>query len=154
MHARIAQITGTTLYSVTRQCLLSTTKVMCAGFSVAKIGRKLMPCNIPYKSMYGGDIWWSGQSALWIGTGDINESVYIDILATHLLPCMPNSARYSLLQDNVRPHTANHTMAFLAANNINIMQNYPAHLPDFNAIEHIWTWMKQNVAAKSPTTCA
>ena len=100
-----------------------------------------------------GAIWWSGQSTLWIGTGNINESVYIDILATHLLPCMPNSARYSLLQDNARPYTANHSMAFLAANNINIMQNYPARSPDFNAIEHVWEWMKQNVAAKSPTTC-
>ena len=57
-----------------------------------------------------GAIWWSGQSTLWIGTGNINSSVYIDILATHLLPCMPNSARYSLLQNNARPHTANHTM--------------------------------------------
>ena len=67
---------------------------------------------------------------------------------------MPNSARYSLLQDNARPHTTNHTMAFLAANNINIMQNYPAHPPDFNANDHVWACKKQNVAAKSPTTRA
>ena len=84
-----------------------------------------------------GAISWSGQSPLWIGTGNINASVYIGILATRLLPCMPNSSRYSLLQNNARPHTAKHTMAFLAANNINIMQNYPAHSPDFNAIEHV-----------------
>ena len=101
-----------------------------------------------------GVIWWSGQSTLRVGTCNINASMSIDILATHLLLCMPNSARYSLLQDNARPHTANHTMAFLDTNNINIIQNYPAHSPDFNAIEHVWVWMKQNVAAKNPTTRA
>ena len=99
-----------------------------------------------------GAVWYSGQSTLWIGEGSINAVVYTNILEAHLLPTRPQSRRYALLHDNARAHTARHTKEWLEANNVRVVAPYPPRSPDFNAIEHVWAWMKQNVSTHNPVT--
>jgi transposase len=97
-----------------------------------------------------GAIWWSGQSTIHTTSHTFTAAHYQHTLAQHLLTSMPRSNRYRLLQDNAPAHTAAATQQWLANNNITLVPNYPARSPDFNAIEHVWAWMKDYVQARQP----
>lgn len=104
----------------------------------------------PVRVRVWGAIWWSGQSTVHTTSHIFNAAHYTHTLAQHLLPTMPAGRRYRLLQDNAPAHTAAHTRNWLANNNITVVPHYPARSPDFNAIEHVWAWMKDYVAAREP----
>ena len=99
-----------------------------------------------------GAVWYAGQSTLWIGEGPINTVVYTNILEAYLLSTRSQSRRYALLRDSGRAHTARRTEEWLETNNARVVALYHPRSPDFNAIEHVWVWMKQNVAASNPVT--
>ena len=63
-----------------------------------------------------------------------------EILIPHLLPLMntmPNNARL-FQQDNAPPHRARATFAWFQANNIDVLQPWPASSPDLNPMENLW----------------
>jgi hypothetical protein len=64
---------------------------------------------------------------------------------------MPDRHRFSLLHDNASCHTSAATTQRLTQQNINVVPNYPAHSPDFNAMEKVWAWLKMKVKRERPT---
>lgn len=97
-----------------------------------------------------GCVWYSDKSSLHTTSKTINRHIYTDILATHLLPSMPTGARYIFQHDNARPHVAKHTQNWLSQFGVELLPNWPAHSPEFNAIEYVWSWMASYVNMQSP----
>ena len=63
-----------------------------------------------------------------------------EILIPHLLPLMntmPNNARL-FQQDNAPPHRARAAFTWFQANNIDVLQPWPASSPDLNPMENLW----------------
>ena len=50
---------------------------------------------------------------------------------------MPRSSRYLFQHDNATPNNAHHTQNWLLTNKFRVLPNWPAHSPEFNAIEYI-----------------
>ena len=76
--------------------------------------------------------------------GSVNGDVYYDVLTEFVAPFMPGlSRRKVLLEDNASPHRAcSHIpMPFHRVTH----GSYPAHSPDFNAIERIWAMMDTTI---------
>ena len=50
-----------------------------------------------------------------------------------------------LQQDDARPHVARVTSHYLCQNNINVIDDWPAHSADLNPIEHCWDYLKKRI---------
>ena len=55
-------------------------------------------------------------------------------------------------QDGASSHTSRSTQAFLAAQRVNVLPNWPANSPDLNLVEHCWTWIAKQLVGQSFTT--
>ena len=70
--------------------------------------------------------------------GNLNAMRYCnEIVQPVLLPFLRQGHATIFQQDNARCHVARHTMNFLQANNVNVL-DWPARLPDISPIEHLW----------------
>lgn len=103
------------------------------------------------KVMVWGGIWYNGRTELGIVDGKINYKKYIQILQQYLLPSMPSSNHFLFQHDNAKPHQKIEVMLFLRDYAVRLLDPYPAHSPDFNPIEHVWSWMVQYVKQQCPT---
>ena len=56
-------------------------------------------------------------------------------------------------QDKEFPHVAHHTMNFLQANNVNVL-NWPAKSPDISPIEHLWGHLGRKVRERNNVNSA
>ena len=100
--------------------------------------------------MVWGGISSKGKTDLVIIRGNLNALRYRDeILNAHMLPCLQQHQHVTSQQDNVPPHTARITQAFLRANNINALP-WPAMSPDLSPIEHIWDEFGRRVHSRDP----
>jgi transposase len=55
--------------------------------------------------------------------------------------------KWRLMQDNARPHTAQHTKDFLEENDIRTI-THPPYSPDLNPIELVWAYLKKKIMTK------
>ena len=58
---------------------------------------------------------------------------------------MPSSKRFLFMHDNARPHIPMKVYCTLRDYGIKLLDPCPAHSPDFNPIEHVWSWMRQYI---------
>ena len=53
-------------------------------------------------------------------------------------------------QDNAKPHQPMKVICMLRDYGIKVLDDYPA-IPDFNPIEHVWSWIVQYIKQLMPT---
>jgi transposase len=108
--------------------------------------------NLKIQFMVWGCVWYNGRSELHFYETNVNSQTYINTLKECLLPSIPSSTRFQLIQDNARPHTAPNTMKWMNEFGINVIKDWPPYSPDLNAIELVWSWMSNYVKSRLPTT--
>ena len=101
--------------------------------------------------MVWAGVWYNGKTELAIVEGSINHKKYIEVLGEYLLPSMPTSNQFLFQQDNARVHTVNAVYKWLKEHAVRVLYPWPAYSPDFNPIEHVWSWMSQYVSKQNPT---
>ena len=124
-------------------------KIACLG----RDGERLDPANVIQHDRFGG-----GSVMVW---GGISHRAKTDLVTVHgnlnAMRCcneivQPALLRYFLRQghatifqqDNGRGHVARHTMNFLQANDVNVL-DWPARSPDISPIEHLWDHLGRRV---------
>ena len=81
--------------------------------------------------------------------GNLNAVRYCnEIVQPVLLPFLRHGHASIFQQDNARPHVARHTMNFLTANNVNVL-DWPARSPDISPIEHLWNHLGRIVRERN-----
>jgi hypothetical protein len=55
---------------------------------------------------------------------------------------------WEFLLDRASPHSARSTVAFMSANGIQRIADWPSHSPDLNPIHDAWAWLKQQLYAQ------
>ncbi|GFV51736.1 uncharacterized protein TNCV_1320921 [Trichonephila clavipes] len=78
----------------------------------------------------------------------MRQNQYKDVLQNRLIPQLeewfPNEEPYIFMQDGALCHTARSIKAFLAEQNIPLL-DWPGNSPDMNLIENVWELMKREV---------
>ncbi len=88
-----------------------------------------------------------GMGSLHVLEGTMNAERYIKVLEQHMLP-----SRWCVFQqDNVKPHTAAITTAWLCSRRVRVL-NWLAYSPDLSPIENIWCIIKQKIHRRWPQT--
>lgn len=106
------------------------------------------------KIMVWAAVWYTGRTELHFVDGSITADYYQRVLTQTLLPSMPTTGNYILMQDNATAHTALSTRLFLRTFAVPVLDPWPAFSPDFNPIEHCWSWMTHYVKKLRPTNRA
>ena len=86
--------------------------------------------------------------------GNINAKKYIEILHDYLLPSISTAPTFLFQQDNAPPHKPISVRHFLHTHAVRLLDPYPANSPDFNPIEHVWSWMVREVNKSRPSNHA
>jgi transposase len=103
------------------------------------------------KVMVWGGIWYNGRTELGIVRGNMDHKKYINTLKQYLLPSMPSSNHFLFMHDGAPPHKPAAVEKMLHDFGVRLLYPYPAHSPDFNPIEHVWSWMMQYINNERPT---
>lgn len=100
----------------------------------------------------GGSVMvWGAFSSRGVGPitriqGKMDQYVYKDILATHMIPfCdehMPVTAIFQ--HDNDPKHTSRSVKCFLQESNVEVLE-WPAQSPDLNPIENLWSHVERQI---------
>ncbi len=101
----------------------------------------------PASLMVWGCISAYGMGSLHVLEGTMNAKRYIKVLEQHMLP-----SRWRLFQqDNVKPHTAAITTAWLRSRRVRVL-SWPACSPDLSSIENFWCIIKLKIHQRRPQT--
>ncbi len=88
-----------------------------------------------------------GMGSLHVLEGTMNAERYIKVLEQHMLP----SRLLVFQQDNVKPHTAAITTAWLYSRRVQVL-NWPACSPDLSPIDNIWHIIKWKIRQRVSQT--
>ncbi|GFV84778.1 transposable element Tcb2 transposase [Trichonephila clavipes] len=103
----------------------------------------------PTKIMIWSVISGQGTGRLNVVKGMMQQYQYKDVLQNRLIPLLeewfPNGESYIFMQDGAPCHTALSIKAFLAVQNI-LLLDWPGNSPDMNPIENVWDLMEREVA--------
>ncbi|GFS71540.1 transposable element Tcb2 transposase [Trichonephila clavipes] len=103
----------------------------------------------PTKIMIWSVISGKGTGRLYMVKGMMRQDQYKDVLQNRSIPqleeCFPKGEPYIFMQDGAPCHTARSIKAFLAEQNIPLL-DWPGNSPDMNTIENVLELMKREVA--------
>ncbi|CAF1362278.1 unnamed protein product [Rotaria sp. Silwood1] len=106
--------------------------------------------NIKTHVQVWGVVWWSGK-VFSRYDGYMNSSLYQQLLTTHLLPHISNRRNRFFYQDNIPLHKTPAMLTWFKDNRLELI-DVPGYSPEFNAIEYVWSWLKNYVQGQQPKT--
>lgn len=104
--------------------------------------------NIKSHVQAWGVVWWDGKIFSRYD-GYMNSLLYQQLLDKHLTPHMSNLHHRLFYQDNIPLHRAPIVLTWFQNKGLKLI-DVPAYCPEFNAIEYVWSWLKNYVQTQQP----
>lgn len=106
--------------------------------------------NIKTHVQLWGVVWWGGKIFSRY-EGYMNSLLYQQLLTTYLAPHISNHRHRFFYQDNIPLHKTPAMLTWFEENRLKLI-DVPAYSPEFNAIEYVWSWLKNYVQRQQPKT--